>query len=125
MAKKNKDTAVSVPATPPVEAAAGVASAPIPLPKWRCVKVVAAAKIANVEPIGEAVHQDGKALPRSARLTFVDDPSDPQLVPAPVVVDRAYVVRHEPKAGGYFVVYADGYQSWSPAEAFEAGYVRA
>ena len=27
--------------------------------------------------------------------------------------------------GGYFVQYADGYQSWSPAKAFEDGYVLA
>lgn len=24
--------------------------------------------------------------------------------------------------GGYFIRYADGYESWSPLEAFEAGY---
>jgi len=28
----------------------------------------------------------------------------------------------EPKAPGYFVRYADGYQSWSPAAAFEEAY---
>lgn len=26
------------------------------------------------------------------------------------------------KVGGYYVVYEDGYESWSPAEAFEKGY---
>lgn len=30
--------------------------------------------------------------------------------------------RHRPAAGGYLVVYEDGYQSFSPAEAFEGGY---
>lgn len=36
----------------------------------------------------------------------------------------AYVQKHAPKAGGYFVAYEDGYKSWSPAEAFESGYTR-
>ncbi len=33
-----------------------------------------------------------------------------------------YMNKHSPKAGGYFVVYEDGYESFSPAEAFESGY---
>lgn len=41
-----------------------------------------------------------------------------------VEVDGQYMVRHNPQVGGYYVVYADGYQSFSPAEAFESGYVR-
>jgi hypothetical protein len=40
----------------------------------------------------------------------------------PFDVDSSYVSRHNPQAGGYYVVYLDGYQSWSPAEAFEEGY---
>jgi hypothetical protein len=43
---------------------------------------------------------------------------------APFKVDAAYVRKHQPKAGGYYVVYADGYKSWSPAAAFEEGYTR-
>lgn len=41
---------------------------------------------------------------------------------APFGVDEAYVIKHNPKPGGYYVVYADGYKSFSPAEAFELGY---
>ena len=37
-------------------------------------------------------------------------------------VSRQYAVKHDPRAGGYFVVYEDGYESWSPAGVFEAGY---
>ncbi len=37
-------------------------------------------------------------------------------------VDHAYVSKHNPKPGGYYVVYKDGYESFSPAEAFEDGY---
>lgn len=39
-------------------------------------------------------------------------------------VSREYVLKHNPKVGGYYVVYADGYKSWSPAQAFEEGYTR-
>jgi hypothetical protein len=39
-----------------------------------------------------------------------------------VTVNQAYMAKHKPKIGGYFVQYADGYKSWSPADAFEEGY---
>lgn len=41
---------------------------------------------------------------------------------ADVKVDQAYVDKHDPQPGGYWVRYPDGYESWSPAEAFESGY---
>jgi hypothetical protein len=31
--------------------------------------------------------------------------------------------RHNPEVGGYFVLYEDGYRSYSPAGAFEQGYI--
>ena len=37
-------------------------------------------------------------------------------------VSKEYMEKHKPQIGGYFVVYKDGYQSFSPAEAFEDGY---
>ncbi len=43
---------------------------------------------------------------------------------APFRVERDYVLKHSPEAGGYYVVYQDGYQSWSPAEAFENGHTK-
>lgn len=33
-----------------------------------------------------------------------------------------YVAKHKPEVGGYYVVYEDGYKSFSPAGAFESGY---
>ena len=33
-----------------------------------------------------------------------------------------YMDKHQPERGGYYVLYEDGYESWSPAPAFEAGY---
>lgn len=43
---------------------------------------------------------------------------------APVKLDAAYVDKHKPEVGGYYVVYPDGYKSFSPAKAFEDGYTR-
>lgn len=37
-------------------------------------------------------------------------------------VRQAYMDKHKPEVGGYFVLYQDGYESFSPAAAFEQGY---
>lgn len=42
----------------------------------------------------------------------------------PVRVEPEYVRKHDPEPDGYYVQYADGYESWSPREAFEQGYTR-
>jgi len=41
---------------------------------------------------------------------------------APFRVDCDYVHKHKPQMGGYYVKYKDGYESFSPADAFEDGY---
>lgn len=43
---------------------------------------------------------------------------------APITVECAWIVNHEAQPGGYFVLYQDGYTSYSPAEAFEQGYTK-
>ncbi len=40
----------------------------------------------------------------------------------PFKVEQAFIDKHSPVAGGYYVVYKDNYRSFSPAEAFEEGY---
>lgn len=40
----------------------------------------------------------------------------------PFEVSAEYVNKHRPQPGGYYVQYADGYLSYSPAQAFEGGY---
>lgn len=40
----------------------------------------------------------------------------------PLEVSDDYIKKHEPRIGGYYVLYEDGYESFSPAEAFENGY---
>jgi hypothetical protein len=49
-------------------------------------------------------------------------PADAGYAPFPVSAD--YLKKHQPEVGGYYVVYDDGYKSWSPAKAFEDGYTR-
>lgn len=39
-----------------------------------------------------------------------------------ISVSPEYVAKHAPFVGGYYVVYEDGYASFSPATAFESGY---
>jgi Protein of unknown function (DUF2829) len=82
------------------------------LPRYRCHKEVQAIKIDNVEPI----------------LSSPDNKPTGKYLIAPVYpgevfeVSGAYVAKHNPQHGGYFVRYDDGYESFSPAAALEAGY---
>lgn len=83
----------------------------IAMPRYQCSKIVRALKIADV------VH----------RFTDTSSEGGAELVPvagdyAAIHVDGDFVTRHQPRAGGYLVVYEDGYQSFSPAAPFEAGY---
>ncbi len=73
------------------------------MPKYKCHKEVWALKIKSIH-----------------NLTMT--PEDPNYAPFDLPLE--YVSKHEPVAGGYYVVYADGYKSYSPAKAFEGGYVR-
>ena len=83
-----------------------------PLPQYKCHKVVGALKIKAVVD---------STMPRSeADGTRSIVPEDGRYSPFHVSAD--YVRRHKPQAGGYYVSYEDGYESYSPAEAFESGY---
>lgn len=79
------------------------------MPKYKCHKEVWALKIESIKK----VDNDG-----NAEIT----PTDKGF--APFVVSREYAEKHKPHAGGYYVVYEDGYKSFSPAGAFESGYAR-
>ena len=78
------------------------------MPRYRCHKEVWALKIKTVDLLG---------FDQGAHLT----PEDPSFTSIPV--SDAYCRKHHPFEGGYFIVYADGYMSFSPAKAFEEGYV--
>ena len=78
------------------------------LPKYKCHKVVSAAKIYRVDSMGV----------ETTRLWL--QLSETTITPHDVKND--FLIKHKPEADGYFVVYEDGYESYSPAKAFEAGY---
>ena len=78
------------------------------LPRYQCHKVVHAIKIGKVE-----INFD-----KTATL-FPEEKGW-----EPFTVSDEYVARHHPEAGSYYVVYDDGYESLSPAKAFEDGYSR-
>lgn len=85
------------------------------MPKYRSHKEVWALKIAKIEKTQPHINEESDG---SCVITPADEGY------TPFIVDRAYVQKHDPRVGGYYVVYADGYKSWSPAEAFEEGYTR-
>lgn len=88
--------------------------ASVEMPRYRCHKEVWALKILDViDPTKDGNESDGSRL-----LTFVDKDF------AALRVPHDYVRKHNPQAGGYYVVYKDGYKSFSPADAFEEGYTR-
>jgi len=81
------------------------------MPRYRCHKVVWALKIAELK-------YDGHGENGSAVITPVEQGY------APFPIDAAYVQKHKPQPGGYYVVYEDGYKSFSPGQAFVEGYAR-
>ena len=90
------------------------------LPRWRCHKVVRAAKIVHIEDTrdGAKLHFDDRSGRGPGNM------ADYGLKTLPVEVNRLWLDRHQPQVGGYYVLYRDDYSSFSPAEAFEEGYTR-
>jgi len=78
----------------------------IELPKYLCHKQVHALEIKMV-----GVNEDGHGLitPEDRRYSAFK-------------VSKEFMDKHNPTYGGYYVVYEDGYQSFSPKAAFEEGY---
>lgn len=79
------------------------------LPHYQCHKRVHAVKI------GTVLIYDGDD---KIRIKPVDERIKPFVIP-----EESYQ-KHLPSGGGYWVIYEDGYQSFSPAEAFESGYTK-
>ena len=85
------------------------------MPKYKCHKEVWALGIAAIKRDGEGENRETDG---SAMITPADEGF------APFRVEYDYLRKHNPEVGGYFVVYKDGYKSYSPAQAFEEGYTR-
>jgi hypothetical protein len=80
------------------------------MPKYNCHKQVWALKIERINDVVE--NEEGIG----ASLCFYDDGY------GALDVSDKFMGRHKPEVGGYYVLYKDGYESYSPADAFEAGY---
>lgn len=87
----------------------GSVQAQAEMPKYLCHKQVWALKIALITY--DAIHGVTKLTVEERGY-------------ADVIVDQLWIAKHKPEVGGYYVVYGDGYKSYSPAKAFEEGYTR-
>ena len=63
------------------------------------------------------------------RITVLFSDSSAEMIPedenyAPLNVDVDFVNKHNPKAGGYYVVYEDGFKGWLSAASLRAFYTR-
>ena len=81
------------------------------LPQYRSHKVVGAFMIGSI--VINFDETEIKLIPALAEVRA--------LVPFVIVGDE-YYEKHNPQISGYYVRYEDGYESWSPAAAFEFGY---
>jgi len=95
------------------------------MPRYECHKIVHALKIAAVEFDATKASNEKRETDGSATITPAEEGF------APFKVDGQYVRKHLLSGktipdiiGGYYVVYEDGYRSWSPGKAFENGYTR-
>lgn len=86
------------------------------MPKYNCHKQVWALKIADIEFDSENARKQNRETDGSALIIPADDGYSGFKVTA------EYLNKHNPHVGGYYVVYKDGYKSFSPADAFEDGY---
>lgn len=85
---------------------------PVGLPVYQCHKQVRAAKIIDIRTMGSIHKTDFYHLHLDdATIAFMQVTPD-------------WYQKHRPSVGGYFVQYEDGYQSYSPARAFESGYTK-
>jgi hypothetical protein len=95
-----------------------VSGASMEMPRYQSHKQVWALKIKAIDFDIDAANKENRETDGSAIITPEEEGY------APFKVKHEFVRKHDPKVGGYYVVYKDGYTSFSPAEAFEEGYTR-
>jgi len=86
------------------------------MPKYQSHKQVRALKIKSIVFDSDIAKEQNRDTDGSAIITPEEEGYEP------FKVNHEYCHKHKPQAGGYYVVYEDGYTSWSPSEAFEGGY---
>ncbi len=80
----------------------------IEMPRYRSHKRVWALQIKSLDFVNE----------RGTRLSFEEEGY------APIIAPLEMFSRYQPEPGDYYVVYDDGYKSFSPKKAFQEGYAR-
>lgn len=100
MAAERKVEPVEAPVSPPPELPIRAKSE---LPRYGYHKVVQAVKIEKVKTNLNGAFITGEGFGR-------------------FFVSHDYMLRHDPVAGGYYVRYDDGYESFLPAKVFESVY---
>ncbi len=85
----------------------------IGIPRYKCHKEVQALKIKRI------THEYNENISYNSYYLEFEE----ACVPGITVTDIWYE-HHKPEIGGYYVIYKDGYSSYSPAKAFEEGYTR-
>ena len=86
------------------------------MPLFQCHKKVRALQIITVQP-DELALAENRETDGGVYLTL-KTPDGTVRIKEPA----EYLKKNDPYPGGYYVVYEDGYKSFSPAEAFEDGY---
>lgn len=90
----------------------------VEMPRYKCHKTVWALKIKHIEYDYEKASSENRETDGSAMITPEEDGF------APFRVKSQYLNKHAPQVGGYYILYKDGYKSFSPADVFEDGYTR-
>lgn len=85
------------------------------LPLFQCTKKVHAVKISEIYTNVNITSKNGDITHNNIVIYSVNSYSY-------IVISKEYYEKFKPYPGGYYVVYEDGYESFSPKEAFENGY---
>jgi hypothetical protein len=99
------------------------------MPRYKSHKTVHALKIKEIVEANKPTIKELEQILNGEEFHGDDEVVGAFITPkeegyAAFPVSRQFMIKHTPKVGGYYVVYADGYKSWSPAQAFEEGYTR-
>lgn len=108
------------------------------MPHYKCHKEVWAFKIAEIRGMPDKptiAELEAILADKGSENVHIEPSGDvyaatgAEIVPADegyesFFVSADYMRKHNPQVGGYYVIYADGYRSFSPAQAFEKGYTR-
>lgn len=83
------------------------------LTEWQCHKKVKSEKIVDIFGTPTLPNQEWDG----SLMLVLENGNQVQK-------DLIWLEKHNPVVGGYFVRYKDGYESFSPAQAFEEGYTK-